>query len=189
MSDAVWKSYRFEQRAELYADWDRQLRAKTRFFAAACLTNRVLGVLARMAFPVRLSAGAVELLEKLGASLEPGNRSLAMRVRAGKRSGALLDAWMVQIEQRRVESFLDGWGALRPTTVRRVTAELDGVLNWNVPCSLCCNLLPSLSGYLGVLRLVRSEIGPRIEFARQAHRVRIGQELIEGIRDGEIAAQ
>jgi hypothetical protein len=93
MSDAILKSYRFEQRAERYADWDRELRAKTRFFAAACLTNRVLGVLARMVFPI------------------------------------------------------------------------------------------------GVLRLVRSEIGARIEFARQVHRVRIGRELIEGIRDGEIAAQ
>jgi hypothetical protein len=128
-----------------------------------------------------------ELLESLGASLEQDNRYLAERVRGERRSGASLDRWMVQIEQRRVDTFLHRWAALHPAAVRQVTAELDGVLNWNFPCSLCGALLPSLSGYFSVLRLVRREIGPRIEFARQAHRVRIGQELIEGIREGEIA--
>jgi hypothetical protein len=179
--------YRFDQRAELYAEWDQQLCAKTRFFAAASVTNRVLGALTRMAFPLRLSLGAGELLERLGASLERRNRCFAERLSTEERSGALLDTWMVQSEQQRVEGFLKEWAVIWPAHMRRVTAELDEILNWDFPCSLWNALLPSVSGYFSVLRLARHEVGAPIEFAQQAHRVRIGQVLIEAIRGEEIA--
>lgn len=183
-SDAT--PYGFAYRAALYASWDAQLRDKTRFFAAAAVTNKILAAAVRIRFPRPLSRSAGEILDSLGSSLEKDNLRLAERLNAGRRTGPLLDERMVEMEQGWVDRFLQETALEAPKTMRRVTAELDALLNLITPWSLCIFLNPAVGGYLRVLRQVRRQVGPPIRFCQQAHRVRIGQRLISCIRAGGI---
>jgi hypothetical protein len=175
--------YRFEQRADMYARWDRQLRGKTRFFAAASVTNRVLGVLVRVTFPMRLSLSAGGVLDDLGRLLEDGNRTLAENVATERRGGVVLDEYMVNTEQSWVSRFLTQTAIAAPITMQRVTAELDGMLNKSMHWSIC-NLVPSVCAYLHVLRRVRCLVAAPLQFRHQSHRVHIGQQLLASIRGG-----
>jgi hypothetical protein len=179
--------YGFERRVELYAGWDRQLREKTRFFAAASLTNRVLAAMARMTFPTSLSPGACGILDSLGAALELSNRSLVSRLLEEQCCGTVLDRRLVEFEQSLVERFLSQTAIAAPGNLRVVTGEIDGLLNRQAPWSICDKLFPTVCGYLAVLKHVRGEVKPPIQFAQQDHRVRIGQELIACIRGGTIS--
>jgi hypothetical protein len=163
-----------------------QLREKTRFFAAASVTNQMLAAVARMTFPKRLSRNAVEILDDLGQSLQKANQRLAERVNAERRWDILLDGRIVEIEQSLVERYIEQTARTAPGTARRVIAELDALLTWVTPSPLFDSLFPSVCGYLSVLRSVRRQVGSPIRFALQAHRVRIGQQLIARIRTGSI---
>jgi hypothetical protein len=172
---------------ELYACWDRQLREKTRFFAAASLTNHVLAAMARMTFPTSLSPSACAILDCLGTALEPSNRSLAGRLLQERCCGTGLDRRIVEFEQSLVERFLARTAIAVPGHLHVVTEEIDGLLNLQAPWSICERLFPAVCGYLTVLKHVRGQVKPRIQFAQQGHRVRIGQQLIAGIRGGMIS--
>jgi hypothetical protein len=179
--------YGFENRAKLYAAWDRQLGEKTRFFAAASVTNHVLAGAVRLAFPKRLSHSAATILGSLGDSLEISNRQLAKRVLGERRSGVHLDERMVEVEQSLVERFLERTADAEPNALRQAIAEYDVLLNLQAPWSICGSVFPGIGGYLAALRRVRGRVGPPLRFVQLAHRILIGQQLIAGIREGIIA--
>ena len=72
----VPRSEVFEQRREVYAQLDARLASRTRFFAAAALTNSVLAQLFRFV-PGHALHDSYRLLSDVGAILETANLQFA----------------------------------------------------------------------------------------------------------------
>lgn len=174
----------FQHRARFYGALDSRLRSKTRFFGAACVTNRVLGHLASIGSGVPHGATCAAWLAELGASLERVNRSIAEAVHQGRLTGPALDERIVAIEQSAVEQSLERSKTSGTCAYFAVLPALDGLLNHQSWISTL-HFSPAVRWYRRVLTGVRNELRSPIEFARQRHREQIGMALISALRREE----
>jgi hypothetical protein len=169
----------FERRRNLYAGLDRDLRCRTRFFAAAEFVNAVLAGLFRW-LPVDLSAGSIVFLSELGASLELVNMRYASAVRAGRLAGLSLDHSLVCLEQQEVQLRWRLWSTRSGNAWRGVRQELNGLLNGHLPVSFLAPFLACGRQLTTVTTAVRQDLG--VDFANESHRVQIGCALIRHLR-------
>jgi hypothetical protein len=169
---------RFQRRAQWYETFDSRLRSKTRFFGAACVTNRVLGHLASVGGAIAHGevCACADWLSELGASLETVNRSIAEAVYTGRFAGPALDERIVSLEQSVVEQSLER-ARTSQTSAFEVLPALDALLNHQGWFSIL-DISSAVRWYRRVLSEVREELRSPIEFARQAHREKIGLALI-----------
>jgi hypothetical protein len=161
----------FQRRALLYADLDRELSRKTRFFGAASMTNNVLGRLFEF-HPTLISPDSGRLLQRLGAALERLNVGFAKSIRAGVECGDALDRRLVEAEQRAAQT---QWGK---SYSKPVEQELDDLLNGSHVLCLFARFWKDSRDYSAVLAALRRQMGVRLNFADEAHRVNIGCALI-----------
>jgi hypothetical protein len=113
---------------------------------------------------------------------------MATAIQAGMLSGARLDEKLVWVEQSIVERSLQCARVRRPSVYIDVLPTLDALLNRGARFSLLY-FRPAVRWYSGVLAGVRDELNAPLEFARQAHRERIGLALIRALqREGRRAA-
>jgi hypothetical protein len=172
---------RFQNRARLYGALDLRLRSKTRFFGAACITNRVLGHLASSRVGIPHTGMCADWLSELGTSLETVNRSLAEAVHTGHLVGPALDQRIVSIEQSAVEQSLERARTSGTSAYLRVLPLLDALLNHRSLISTL-HFSSAVRWYRRVLAQVRDDLRSPIEFARQAHREKIGLALISALQ-------
>lgn len=174
---------RFQHRARLYGALDSRLRSKTRFFGAACVTNRVLGLLASVGSATVHGdlCACADWLSDLGASLETVNCAIADAVCSGRLTGLALDKRIVSLEQWVVEQSLEGARSSRTAVYFEVLPALDALLNQQGWLSIL-HFSSTVRWYRRVLSQVRDELRSPIEFARQAHREKIGLALIGALR-------
>ena len=175
---------RFRRRAQLYGALDARLYAQTRFFGAACVTNRVLAHLTSLGGSLAEADLCADWLLDLGASLETLNRSIAEAVHAGRLAGPALDEQIVSIEQSAVERSLQRAMNTRESGYRQVLPALDAILNHQSWVSTL-HFSSAVRWYRRVLAGVRHELQAPIEFARQLHREKIGMALIAALRRDE----
>jgi hypothetical protein len=167
----------FSVRALLYQGWDEKLRAKTRFFGAASLTNRVLAFLTG-----HPGAGAFrgrgEWLAALGGTLLPANISLARILCSASLVSGSWDARIVAMEQRMVQNFLAKAQSSRER--KRMIAEMNFLLNLRGPLvSRCENA--AVRCYAGVLDSVREHLAVPLDYGLQHHREKIGLGVISAL--------
>jgi hypothetical protein len=123
-------------------------------------------------------------LSDLGASLETLNGSIADAVSAGSLTGPGLDKRLVSLEQSFVERSLEGARTSRTNAYFEVLPALDALLNEQGWLSML-HFSSAVRWYRRVLSDLRDELRSPIEFARQAHRERIGLALIDALRREE----
>jgi hypothetical protein len=174
---------RFQHRARLYGGFDSRLRSNTRFFGAACVTNRVLGHLASVAGTMAHGdlCACADWLSDLGASLETLNCSIADAVSTGRLTGPGLDKRLVSLEQSVVEQSLEGARTSRSRVYFEVLPALDALLNQQGWLAIL-HFSSTVRWYRRVLSEVRDELRSPIEFARQTHREKIGLALVGALR-------
>jgi hypothetical protein len=172
----VHGSIQFDRRSALYALLDRELFSRTRFFAAAALTNAVLAQFFRFA-PRSRARPIYHVLNNIGSMLEAANVQFARNVRCQLATGERLDHYLVTCEQRLVQGYLDAHDS--PNEVR---GELNGLLNESHVASLFSRWLMGCHHYHCILRKIRREMRAPLDFANEVHRVRIGLALIHQIR-------
>jgi hypothetical protein len=180
------------RRARAYRLLDRQLHAKTRFFAAASVVCEVLGTLSSSPARFAVSAAARQGLASLSTELEPLNLRIAGhldgsadRLERGRReqnafSRPALDAHIVRIEQIHVQRHLDRLRERCRAHSERLLADCNRLLN-------CPGLLPrSEPGAAALLRRVLVELrgsGARtLDFGEQRDREDIGLAIIARVR-------
>jgi hypothetical protein len=166
----------FKHRAALYAQLDARLQRVTRFFGAACITNRVLGSVAAFSGRLTCSAETWRWLAETGALLEAANVSVARDLICERCPGPALDERIVSFEQAIFRIKTAG-------RTSRMLAELDAGLNFACPAWLTS--LSDVRWYSHVLITVRAQLRTPIHFAEQVHREAIGMALIATLkRDG-----
>jgi hypothetical protein len=180
-------AWRFQHRARLYGVLDSRLHSKTRFFGAACATNRVFGQLASLGGAIAHASVCSHWLSELGTSLEIVNRSIADAVHTGRLGGPGLDERIVSIEQSVVERSLQWAKASRAGAECDVLPTLDALLNHRGWISTLL-FSPAVQWYRRVLAEVRHELKSPIEFARQLHREKIGIALIGALQREEASS-
>jgi hypothetical protein len=169
----------FELRAARYGQWDARLRHVTRFFGAACMTNRVLGYVGSRAGQLLCSEDTCRWLAGTGALLEAENVAIADALYRGRLGGPSLDARIVSIEQGIVEAALQA--ASGSPHHSRLLAELNAHLNYG--CSAArMHFNSGVRWYSRVLSAVRAELAGPLDFAVQGHREAIGLALIARLR-------
>jgi hypothetical protein len=173
---------RFQRRAQLYAALDSRLQSQTRFFGAACVTNRMFGHLIALGRAITDANLCVGWLLDMGASLETTNRSIAEAVLTGRLAGPALDQRIVSIEQSAVERSLQSAKAAQAYPA--VLPALDALLNHQSWISTL-HFSSAVRWYRRVLAGVRHELQSPIEFGRQLHREKIGMALITALRRDE----
>ncbi|HEV7613654.1 MAG TPA: hypothetical protein VGO37_17370 [Steroidobacteraceae bacterium] len=96
-----------------------------------------------------------------------------------------VDVAMVTTEQRAVQGELDALGTQDCALLRRMTADVDFLLNsdW---LYLVRNCSAAARTYFEILRRVRYELGGRIYFAHQRHREAIGFGLIQSLSPARV---
>jgi hypothetical protein len=175
----------FLQRARHYARVDRQLGHKTRFFAAAAVTNQVLGWLAPLHLAVGTSAFTIQELASMGSALERINRHYAgVILDAPPVAGDGLEAVDVETiggEQRELQGVLDAFKQRAPVQYELFIRELGALMN-RPPWPVLRYLHPLVFGYQQVLAAVRARLRARLDFSNQQHREAIGFALIDNIR-------
>jgi hypothetical protein len=171
---------RFHRRAVLYAQMDRDLFDRTRFFGAAALTNKVLARLFEFQPAIVSTAGGI-LLGILGDSLEQLNLHLADTVRQGNEAGPTLDRHLVLVEQRAAQI---RWRNSDGATAERkaVEGELNDLLNASHVLSLFARFWRESRDFSVVLAALRIRIGGPLDFGNESHRVGIGCALIDHLR-------
>jgi hypothetical protein len=173
------RSAEFRRRSALYGRLDSQLCGHTRFFAAAALVNcafaRLFGTLRRVAAPCCFA-----FLNEAGSLLERDNVHYARAIAKGT-TGKALDQALVHAEQRQLQYFVRLYQTQRPRQWELIRRQLNGLLNdrYIAPLSRWCHASQRLAR---VLRQVRGEVGPDLDFALESHRIRIGLALIAHIR-------
>jgi hypothetical protein len=178
---------RFARRATLYAQIDRDLYTKTRFFGAASMTNKVLARLFEF-HPTLISIESGKCLQDLGAVLEHLNVSLANAIRLGAESGGALDRRLVQAEQRAAQ--LHWRGAVGATArLRAVEDELNDLLNDSHILCLFARFWKVSRDYAAILSALRRRMGGRLEFGNESHRVGIGCALIDHLHQRKLVLQ
>lgn len=171
----------FERRRRLYAHLDRDLRSKTRFFAAAGLINDVFANLFRW-LPADGSAKSFAFLSELGTSLESVNMRHAGAIREGRLAGCSLDHSLVCLEQAEVQLHWHLWSTRSGDAWRTIREELNRLLNDHHPVSLLAPLLPCSRLLTTVVAAVRRGVGADLDFANGSHRIQIGCALIRQLR-------
>jgi hypothetical protein len=168
----------FQRRAALYGRLDAHLHHKTRFFGAACVTNRVLGHMASHTGHFLCSDDTYKWLLATGALLETTNIAIAKAVASGRLTGPSLDGRIVSIEQSIVEEALQS--ARTAQRYPRLLSELNAHLN---SCAAgWMHFWVEVRWYSRVLSAVRETLASPIEFAAQAHREAIGLALIAALQ-------
>lgn len=176
-------SQEFRRRARHYGDLDARLAARTRFFAAAALTNIVLAELcSHRGRWLWISRSTVGSLLNLGAMLETLNLQRAARLASEGGSGPRLDASFVEMEQAFVESVLQQWAQDNAPRYRQLIAELDRLLRAVARGLMPVQCSADVRRYMRVLRSVRVTAGRSPSFADCTDRIRIGNALIEEAR-------
>jgi hypothetical protein len=171
----------FLQRARAYAQIDISLLGKTRFFAAASLTNAVLARLCGFRSSL-VSPQCKELLLILGATLEAYNERLARAALRSQKTGPVLDRSLVVLEQRVAQRWWRSYCAQHSSQARSVERELDDLLNGTHPASFFANLWADSREYNEVLSDSRIAARSSLHFAHQGDRVRIGYSLVVHLR-------
>jgi hypothetical protein len=169
----------FAQRAHRYRCLDEQLATRTRFFAAAALTNSVLAELC--VHPARwlwISCDSIVALAALGGRLERANLERVRHIRHDTRSSMWLDCSFIEMEQVLVESVLHGWAQSCAPRYHRFISELDRIFH-AVAAGLPLRGSPDVRRYVRVLRSVTEKSGRYLSFASRNDRVRIGKALIQ----------
>ena len=124
-----WSDYC--RRAALYADYDRQLQRKTRFFAAATATVEMFGSLSMPAagFFSGTTSEFRNHMANISATLERGNVSLFHAAIRSQMSGDRLDRAMVHAEQTNVQRYLDGLQGSDRGAYDRVVSQANALMN------------------------------------------------------------
>ena len=174
------RSQVFAQRHQIYSQLDAKLAARTRFFAAAALTNAVLAELFRF-LPGNALNDAYHLLSDAGGLLEAANVRFAHELEIDAGRERELDRSLVCREQGLLQSFLNTrmagtcqWWSTR--------AELNRLLNAQHYASVGALLLAQCRRYGEVLRGVRARLAVPLDFALESHRIQIGVGIIRHIR-------
>ena len=102
-------------------------------------------------------------------------------------SDTTLDYDLVCREQRLLQTFLDGYRARSDGHWEPIHRELNKLLNQHFVGSLASRLFACSDQYCRVLSQLRRELGVALDFAEQAHRVRIGLALIQHIRQDQMS--
>lgn len=176
-------SREFHRRAHQYRLLDAHLADRTRFFAAAALTNTVLAELCvHRARCFWISKPTIGALLTLGGTLENLNLRRAAGLATEGSSGAGLDASFVEMEQAVVESVLRTWARDSAPRYRQLIAELDRLLRAVARGLLPVQCSADVRSYMRVLRSVSVMSGRSPSFADCTDRIRIGNALIEEAR-------
>ena len=173
----------FLHRAAQYADLDRKLRTRTRFFAAASLTNQMLE---RLSAPCdsgwSLATECREFLEQVASGTESFALSLAPHIVGSPRRAAFWDPALVKLEQTHVQHRLQYLQSLAPAGHALTLVVLDRLINPRHLESVVVKGWPGGELYLTALQQVRERLGRRLQFCLQSDRELIGRALIEVIR-------
>lgn len=170
----------FSRRHEIYHALDRDFSGRTRFFAAAAITNQIFATLFRAA-PNLVTGETGNFLSNLGAQLEVANMRFAEEIRRTTGGGSSLDRYLVFSEQRLVQDYV-GVATSRPAAWARIGSELNRLLNGTHPASLAAALVSRTRHYRSVLTEARRQMGVDLDFADEEHRVTIGCALIRHVR-------
>ena len=170
----------FRHRVLLYRQWDRELFHRTRFFAAAAVTNVVLADLfSRAAAQIWLAPATQAFLLDAGRVLETLNTEIADELIERPVASDNLDVRLVAIEQSALERVLRTLQATDAPAHAVVTAQLDRLLDTSRWCYLrLFDLHPGTCVYERVLTRVRRELRRPIRFALQSDREHIGRTVI-----------
>jgi hypothetical protein len=170
--------HEFAARAVLYRDWDGELRARTRFFAAAALTNAALAECCTSLF-VRLACrSALDFLCLLGERLLHLNLELARAV--PYHEGALRerdDIW-IKLEQLSVECLLRQLCRVNRPLAARIITQID-VLLWCLAHRVGRNHYgPGAEALSMVISRLSYGHARRLSFGSLTDRIAIGSSLI-----------
>lgn len=169
----------FARRAQTYRELDAMLQARTRFFAAAALTNSVLAQLFRSA-PEGTLASAYTLLVEAGAVLEAANLRWAREIPQLRAEGEL-DEVFVRREQHLLQGFIDS-AAAGPCARTRVCADISRLLNGWHWALLGASWVEPGRRFGRILGVVRRRLGNRFDFHLESHRVQLGLQIIREVR-------
>jgi hypothetical protein len=162
----------FARRAGLYQQLDLQLRSRTRFFAAAALTNSVLANLFRF-MPKRSLQDTYDLLSEAGAVLETANLAWAWDLVQTAAVADEVDQLFVRREQRLLQAFC----CRAP-----VDADLNRLLNGRHWALLGAPWLGPSRRFGRILLNVRTELGDCFDFNLESHRVQLGLGIVLDVR-------
>jgi hypothetical protein len=138
----------FAHRARGYRYLDEHLATRTRFFAAAALTNSVLAELC--AHPARwlwISCDSIVALAALGGMLERANLERARHIGCEMRSSMSLDCSLIEMEQTLVDELQNNSVITRSVTLRpfsqhraKVEATPERLKNVKAPPGFAVNV-------------------------------------------------
>jgi hypothetical protein len=168
----------------MYWALDRHFGGRTRFFAAAAMTNQMFAMLFKAA-PHLVSRRTGNFLSELGARLEIANVRFADEIRRHGGRGASLDRHLVSSEQNLVQAYVDAV-SVRVADWHRIGYELNRLLNGTHLASLAASVVSRTRGYRRVLAEARRRTGGHLDFAHEAHRVSIGCALVHHVREQEL---
>jgi len=141
------------------------------------VTNRVLGYLAPVRRPLRISTSTCDWLATLGAVLQKANLKIAAEVDCLVMTGPSLDGAIVSWEQSIVETQLLATRDAQPEVHGRLLSELRLLLNRRHWSGLS-HLNSEVYRYCSVLMAVRDALSCPLDFGSHPHRVAIGMALI-----------
>jgi hypothetical protein len=173
-----WRGPDFARRQVIYTRLDSQFRTRTRFFAAAALTNQLLSTLFQ-AMPGLISATGHDFLNRLGSALEVINLNWARTMPQNSPGGPSLDEFLVRTEQAVAQEYCDEFRARAMESWQSVRREMNALLNGERRIAICAAAFKHGRDFRRVLAMTRRELSADLDFALEAHRVRIGCALID----------
>jgi RHS repeat-associated protein len=171
------------RRGELYRRFDYKFATSTRFFAAASMTVTYLANSELIGSGFLLSNSTSSFMSKLSGQLEGVNIKAAKAIEAGSLGGRNLDARLINMEQKYVQSALDGFKSNNPKAYALAIGEINGLLNSSGTTKFLGSTYPSDRSYMRVVDGVRKDLGRDINFAKQSDREAIGNALISQVRN------
>jgi hypothetical protein len=179
----VDRSRPFQQRHVVYLRLDEQLGSRTRFFAAAALTNAVFARLFQLV-PGHSLSHVYHFLADAGTILEAANLQFARELPQRSGNGVALDQYLVCSEQRRLQTLLNTSMAHADSHWRSTRRDLNHLLNEQPLLALGASCSASSRHYYWALQKVREHLGAPLDFANETHRINIGLGIIRHIRSG-----
>jgi hypothetical protein len=179
----------FAARVALYGDWDRRMRARTRFFAAAALINAALLELCSHHLLLGTAyASGIDFLARLGGYLQAFNIAIANGIERGRWDGVCPDRSLVTLEQAAAEKVLKQFSRYDERAHRRVIRQIDRLLYClgHARSSGLVGCSPSVALLRQGVRIARSRAGSGVSFAAMRDRVAIGEALIRLLRNSEL---
>jgi hypothetical protein len=174
----------FANRACIYAELDSRLGARTRFYCAASLINRLFAqVLSVAAVRLWISGSTIEFLLRLGSYLEPINTARAASVHRSQLPPHVIDHTMVSFEQAAVQSQIDQFRIAHPEDHALAISDLDYLINGSCSLHLTWMIAESLPvTYREAMCVVRQKLGRALSFSQRSDRESVGRALIAAIR-------